>query len=130
LYNESFEPFNEPDVNIEIIDEAGNAFEYIFSRTGDAYTLNAGFLNVGSYTYSASTKAGEKVLKDNGGFVVTPVVAEQISLRAAHDMLQELAEMKEGRLLPVEHLDSLAILLEQRGDVKPDIPFYKRRSPH
>jgi len=121
LYNESFEPFNEPDVNIVITDDAGKAYEYIFSRTGDAYTLNAGGLGVGSYTYQAVTRAGEKVLVDNGGFIVTPVVAEQISLRASHDMLEELAELKGGRMLPLEKLDSLPDILKQRGDVKPVI---------
>ena len=119
LYNESFEPNNEADVQMEILDDEGNAYNYLFSRTGDAYTLDAGGLDVGSYSYKAVTRAADKVLTDQGGFVVTPVVAEQTTLRAAHDMLKELAEMKGGRMLSVEQLDSLPEMLKQRGDVKP-----------
>jgi len=119
LYNDTYEPFNEPDVNIEILDEEGNAYDYVFSRTRDAYTLNAGGLGVGRYTFRATTRYEDQVLSDQGGFVITPVVAEQTSLRAAHEMLEELAEMKNGRLLRMEELDSLPEILKQRGDVKP-----------
>ena len=126
LYNESFEPFNEPDVNMEIKDEDGNTYEYIFSRTGEAYTLNAGGLDVGIYTYKAVTRIEETVFTDNGGFVITPVVTEKISLRAAHDLLAELSDMKDGRMLNVAQMDSIPGLLDQRGDVKPLIHAEKK----
>ncbi len=119
LYNESFEPYNEPDVNIEIIDDEGNAYDYVFSRTGDAYTLDAGGLDVGAYTYTATSSIGDKVMTDKGGFAVTPVIAEQTSLRAAHDMLEELAMKRGGRMLRLEQIDSLPEILQARGDVKP-----------
>jgi len=119
LYNESYEPFNEPDVNMEIIDEEGNAYEYVFSRTGNGYILVAAGLEVGNYTYKASTHAGDKALTEQGGFAVTPVVAEQTRLRAAHDMLSELAEMQGGHMIDPEQMDSLPAILKERGDVKP-----------
>jgi hypothetical protein len=119
LYNESYEPFNEPDVNMEIIDEKGNAYEYVFSRTGNGYILDAAGLEVGNYTYKASTHAGDKALTEQGGFAVTPVVAEQTRLRAAHDMLSELAEMQGGRMIDPEQIVSLPAILKERGDVKP-----------
>ena len=126
LYNESFEPFNEPDVNMEIKDGDGNTYEYIFSRTGEAYTLNAAGLGVGIYTYKAVTRIEETVFTDNGGFVITPVVTEKISLRAAHDLLAELSDMNDGRMLTIAQMDSIPGLLDQRGDVKPLIHAEKK----
>ncbi len=119
LYNESFEAFNEPDVNMEILDDEGNVYEYIFSRTGDAYSLIAAGLDVGSYSYKATTRIADQVLIDRGGFAVTPVVAEQTRLRAAHDMLAELAEKNGGRMIGVDQLENLPDILKERGDVKP-----------
>ncbi len=126
LYNESFEPVSDPDVRMEIVDDEGNAYEYIFSREGDAYTLEAGRMGVGSYSFKAETQLGDKIFTDQGGFVVTPVIAEQISLRAAHDMLEELSGQQGGLLVPIEQLDTLASILEGRGDVKPLIHAEKK----
>jgi len=119
LYNESFESINEPDVNIEISDEDGNKYNYIFSRASDAYILNAGGLDVGSYTFEATTRIGEELFSDRGGFAVTPVIKEQTRLRASHAMLKELSEMKDGQMFGKEQIDSIAQVLNDRGDLKP-----------
>ncbi|MCK4570134.1 MAG: hypothetical protein KAT76_07575, partial [Bacteroidales bacterium] len=126
LYNESFEPFNEPDVNLKIIDAGGDSYDYVFSRTEDAYILQTGGLDVGTYSFKAVTRVGDMVYTDHGGFVVTPVVTEKISLRAAHGLLGELAEKKDGRMLTVAQMDSLPNMLKERGDVKPLIHAEKK----
>ena len=119
LYNESFEAVNGPDVNMEVMDEDGDVYNYVFSRSGDAYILNAGGLEVGSYTYEATTRLGEQVFSDRGGFVVTPVIKEQSRLAAEHAMLSELAETKGGMLLAREQLGELPQILKGREDMKP-----------
>lgn len=119
LYNESFEAVNGPDVNVEIRDEDGDVYNYIFSRSGDAYILNAGGLEVGSYTYEATARLGEQVFSDRGGFVVTPVIKEQSRLVADHAMLSELADSKSGRMLTREQLADLPAVLNGRNDMKP-----------
>ncbi|MEE4255923.1 MAG: hypothetical protein V2I47_02705 [Bacteroidales bacterium] len=126
LYNESFEAVNGPDVNVEIRDEDGNVYNYVFSRSGDAYILNAGGLEVGSYTYEATTRLGEQVFSDRGGFVVTPVIKEQSRLVAEHAMLGELAESKGGMLLDIEQLGDLPQILSGREDMKPLIHAEKK----
>jgi hypothetical protein len=126
LYNESFEAFNEPDVDIKITDDEGNTYDYVFSRTETAYTLDAGTFPVGTYTYQATVGVGGQVLTDAGGFSVLPVIAEQISLRASHDLLEELSRKNDGRLIKPEELDSLPRILKDRGDVKPIIHSEKK----
>ncbi|HSG68758.1 MAG TPA: hypothetical protein VK994_08630, partial [Bacteroidales bacterium] len=118
LYNDSYEPVNDPDVNLIINDEDGNTFDYVFSKTDNAYTLNAGNFPVGTYRYSGTTSIGDKVFTDGGGFTVSPVFAEQASIRASHDLLHGLAIENDGRMLYPEQLDSLPALLEARGDIK------------
>jgi len=126
LYNASYEPVNEPDVSLEIRDDEGNTYDFIFSKTEDAYTLNVGNFPVGTYTYSASTSLGDKVFTDGGGFTVSPVVVEQMNLRAAHGLLKELAQENNGSMLTIDNMDGLPDLLKERGDVKPLIHSEKK----
>jgi hypothetical protein len=126
LYNESYEAVNEPDVRLEIMDESNNVYEYIFNKTEDAYTLNAGNFAVGTYTYRASARLAEQVFTDEGGFTVSPVIAEQASLRAAHELLQALAEDNGGTMLTTDRMEQMTDILKQRGDVRPVIHSEKK----
>ncbi len=119
LYNDSYEPVNEPDVGLEITDDAGNTYDFVFGRSAEGYSLNAGNFPVGTYSFRANTRIGEHVYTDEGGFTVSPVIVEQTSLRAAHDLLEELAVKNYGSMLAVDQLDSLPEILKERGDVKP-----------
>jgi len=126
LYNESFESVNAPDVSLEITDDEGNKYEYVFSRTAQAYSLNAGTFPVGTYTYNSSCRLGNEVFADIGGFTVMPVVAEKLSLRAEHTILEALATENDGRMIAVADLDSLPQILMERGDIKPLIHSEKK----
>ena len=118
LYNESYEPVNTPDVDLKISDDRGKTFEFTFSKADNAYVLNAGNFPVGTYRYSGTTHLGEDVLTDEGGFIISPVYAEQANLRAAHELLEALARENDGRMIDPGSLDSLPDLLEARGDIK------------
>ncbi len=126
LYDQSYEAFNDPDVDIAIRDERGNTYDYTFSRNDQGYMLDVAGLKVGTYTYKASTRIGEQAFSDEGGFTVSPVVAEQLSLRASHGMLQALAEKNGGQMLGPGDMDKLPELLDARGDIKPLIHSAKR----
>jgi hypothetical protein len=119
LYNDAYEPFNLPDVKLEITDEKGNAFEYVFGRNVDIYTLNVEGLDAGSYRYKASTRAGNEVLTDEGGFVISPRLAEHLSLQASHDMLAEMSSLTGGDMLYADQVGSLPEILRGRDDMKP-----------
>ncbi len=118
LYNDSYDPINEPDVALEITDDTGNTYDFVFGRSAEGYSLNAGNFPVGTYSFRANTRIGEDVYTDEGGFTVTPVIVEQTSLRAAHDVLEELAVKNDGSMLAIEQLDKLPELLRERGDIK------------
>ena len=126
LYNESYEAVNETDVNLEIRDEQDNVYEFIMNKTEDIYTLNAGNFPVGTYSYLATTRLGDKVFTDDGGFTVSPVVAEQVSLRAAHGLLEILARENDGSMLSKDNMSELPGIIRDRGDVKPVIHSDKK----
>jgi hypothetical protein len=126
FYNESFEPVNEAEAGLELRDEAGNVYDFVFGRSESAYTLNAGILPAGAYSFVAQVKAGDSIFVDGGGFTVVPVGLEQQSLVAAHDLLEELALSNNGRMIPVEGLDSLPDIISSGSELKPLIRPEKR----
>ncbi len=119
LYNESYESINDPEVELLIMDETGNAYDFIFSRADGRYYLNAGAFPVGTYTYRASVSLGSDVHVDEGGFTIIPVVAEKVALRAAHGLMQRIAEDNGGRMFSIREMDSIPAYLSERGDIKP-----------
>src|SRR5690606_27280055 len=56
LYNDAFELVNTPDVHVSIKNTEGKSYSFVFSRTANAYILDAGVLPSGSYSYSATTE--------------------------------------------------------------------------
>jgi hypothetical protein len=70
LYNQSFELINDPDVSIVITDQDNREFPYVFSKTTNAYRLNAGILGVGEYRFRAKVVTAGKELTYDGQFSV------------------------------------------------------------
>jgi len=118
VYNESYELINTPDVNIVITDGNTKKFPYAFSKTVNAYRLNAGALPVGEYTYEAKVKVGEKILTQKGQFSVSALQIELTNTVADHQLLYNLAKNHGGELIYPNNLDQLAEKLQAREDVK------------
>ncbi|HET6226944.1 MAG TPA: hypothetical protein VFF27_11735 [Bacteroidia bacterium] len=118
VYNESYELINTPDVNIVIIDASNKKFPYAFSKTVNAYRLNAGVLSVGEYTYEAKVKVGEKLLTQKGQFSVSALQIELTNTVADHQLLYSLAKNHGGELIYPQQLEQLAEKLQAREDVK------------
>ncbi|MFN7015287.1 MAG: hypothetical protein ACK4ON_13560, partial [Bacteroidia bacterium] len=119
LYNDAFELFNEPEVNINIFDSNKKRFPFSFVKTSNAYRLNAGYLPVGDYTYEASVKYGDKILKHSGNFSVSAIVIEQLQTKANHQLLNSLSEKNGGKLYLPSQLSELKNELLQREDLLP-----------
>jgi hypothetical protein len=118
VYNESYELINTPDVNIVITDANNKKFPYAFSKTTNAYRLNAGMFPVGEYTYEAKVKVGEKLYSQKGQFSVSALQIELTNTVADHHLLYSLAKNHGGEMMYPNELDKLAEKLEAREDVK------------
>ena len=119
LYNSSYELVNDPEATVTITSDTGEDYEFAFSRTATAYTLNAGTLPVGNYRFRARTTNGSDALTYDGRFSVQAVEVERYALEADHDLLRQLSERYGGELIFPDQLGSLPATLEASGTVKP-----------
>ncbi len=118
VYNESYELINTPDVNIVITDANNKKFPFAFSKTINAYRLNAGAFPVGEYTYEAKVKVGEKLYTQKGHFSVSALQVELTNTVADHQLLYTLSKNHGAELIYPSELDKLSEKLQAREDVK------------
>lgn len=121
LYNNSFEPVNTAEVNIVITNAEGKSFNYTFSKTSMAYTLNAGVLPVGDYNYVAQTKLGNNLYKASGSFVIATINKEALSTTADHNLLYNMAARHNGKLYYPNQTELMYNEIVENNDYKPVI---------
>ncbi len=124
LYNESLEPVNTADVTIGISNTDGNDFQYSFSKAGNAYTLNAGVLPVGTYKYIAKTNFNDEQYTQVGEFSVNPLRVEYANTVANHQLLYALAKNNGGEMVYATDVAKLNNLIAARDDIK-TVSYYK-----
>lgn len=118
VYNESYELINEPEVNIVFTNSDNKKFNYSFSKTANAYRLNAGMMPVGEYKYDAKVKVGDKIYTQRGEYSVTALQVELTNTVADHQMLYSLAKKHDGELVYPKDLQQLSEKLNKREDIK------------
>ena len=118
LYNASYELVNQPDVDLKITG-GDKPYEYKFSKTENAYSLNAGFLPVGNYAYTATTKLGNSTYTASGKFSVSPLQLEEMGTRADHQVLYQLATQHNGAMHYLIDIDKIAEEIDARNQLKP-----------
>jgi hypothetical protein len=103
---------------LEIINQEKKNFPFTFSKTDKAYTLKAGYLPVGDYTYNASVKVGDKALSSAGIFSVSALQVESNETIANHSLLFSLAKDHGGAMVYPKNLNDLAKMIASRDDIK------------
>lgn len=118
LYNNAFELVNTPDVNVSLTDRTGKSYSFVFSRTTNAYSLDAGVLPAGQYSYNARTELGKDKYTAAGQFVITQQQAEFRQTRANHQLLYSMAQQNGGKMVFPAQLQELAKLIKSNENVK------------
>lgn len=118
VFDQRFALLNDPDVSLTMTRPDGTKFPFTFSKSGNAYTLNAGFLAPGDYRYDASVEVGDKRYAASGRFSVTPVQAEREETVADHALLFNLASKNGGSAFDRQQFDVLADTLLKRDDLR------------
>ncbi|HWB64653.1 MAG TPA: hypothetical protein VG603_14150, partial [Chitinophagales bacterium] len=119
LYNASYELVNQPDVDMKITGDDGKDYTYKFTKTENAYNLNAGFLPVGNYSYVATTKLGANAYTAGGKFSVSPLQLEQMRTQADYQVLYQLASQHSGAMHSVNDADKIAAEIDAKNQLKP-----------
>ncbi|MCK9617919.1 MAG: hypothetical protein M0R21_08810 [Lentimicrobiaceae bacterium] len=126
VYNNSYELITTPEVSIEIMDSSGKKYPYTFSKTSQAYYLNAGSFPPGNYTFRSQVKLNNRIETKTGTFVVVPLNIESINTVANHNMLYTLAKNHQGKMFYPSEITKLCETLRNREDIK-NISFLHKK---
>ncbi|WP_316804961.1 hypothetical protein [Pedobacter nototheniae] len=126
LYNESYQPVNEPEVNLQVKNEAGKVFSYTFSKTENGYQLNAGAMPAGNYTYIANTILGGKKFNATGSFYINALIAEYQQTTANHQLLNTISKQSNGKCFMPADLLKIADEILKNENIK-TISYEDRR---
>jgi len=118
LYNDALELINTPDVKIDLKNEAGKNYSFLFSRDAQSYLLNAGALPVGEYNYSATTRNGPKQFAAKGRFTIKPLNLESRQSAANFQLLNTIAKQSGGEMLQPSEINKLADLIRKNENIK------------
>ena len=118
VFNDSYEPVHEPDVEMTITSNDGKKFPYTFSKTESGYQLNAGNFPVGVYNFNAKVKVGKNIFEKRGEFIILPLNAENINMTADHKILYDLAKKHDGEMFYPKQMELLADKINQRQDIR------------
>jgi len=113
LYNNSYELVNTPEVKLELKNEAGVDYQFVFNKTGNAYVLNAGILPVGSYSYLASTTFSGEQYAVKGPLQINPLLVELNNTVANHQLLQNVANKYNGKMVLPPTMNELEQLIKE-----------------
>lgn len=126
VYNESYELINDPDVSFTIYDKQNKKYPFVFSKTSNAYHLDAGIFPVGEYRYEAQVKVGEKIYSKTGSFNVLALNIESLTTTADHKTLYNISHKHDGELFYPSQFDQLLKAIESRDDIK-SVSFTQKR---
>ncbi|MBC8047105.1 MAG: hypothetical protein H7Y00_09945, partial [Fimbriimonadaceae bacterium] len=119
LYNDSYELINIPEANLTITDDNGKEFTYQFTKTGNRYTLNAGYFSEGSYSFVASTTLNGKQFTDKGAFSIASLRLESINSTADHKILNQMSVESNGKMVYPDEIASIESLIKNTASAKP-----------
>jgi len=126
LFNPSHELINAPEVSLELKNEDGKTYPFIFNRTEKAYYLNAGYFPAGNYTYEASVKSGREFYKKQGRVSITPLDIELVNLVADQALLQQISAKHDAKVVRQKDIIQLAEILKDRNDLKSIIHLQRK----
>ena len=119
LYNRSYELVNEPEVQLVITNDEGVDFPYTMGRTSNAYRLNAGTFEPGTYNWEARVSHGGETYNADGVFSVSALDLEGLRTVADHHLLYDLAETTGGEMFYPGEWDEMASHIMNRDDISP-----------
>jgi hypothetical protein len=119
LYNSSYELVNDPEASLTVYGPGDREYQYTFSRTESAYTLDAGSLPVGSYRYRATVGTGADQQTAEGRFSVQAIELERFAREADHGLLRQISERYGGQTVGPDDLGTLADILARGRQLRP-----------
>jgi hypothetical protein len=118
LYNEALELTNTPDVKLDLKNQTGKNYSFLFTRNAQSYQLDAGVISPGDYTYTATTQLGKQRFTATGQLSVKALDAEARQSTANHQLLRNLAKQSGGTTVNPADIDKLVTLIRKNDNIK------------
>ena len=118
VYNEIYEPITTSEVKLTLTDSTNSELDYIFDANNIEYNLNLGFLKPGRYSFTASTKIGEKDFTQSGVFNIEEINIEKQNRRANFNLLNSISQKTGGKLFLKDNYKELISTLENNQKIK------------
>ena len=91
FYNASYEPVSDAAINLIIENSDGKKYNYSFVNSNSKYSLSAGRLAAGKYSFVAKVDYNGKKFSEKGSFIVEAVQLEASNLLANHVLLRKIS---------------------------------------
>ena len=124
IYNDSYELINQADINLMVSNSKGKKYQFVLGKTDKSYRLDAGVFPPGVYSYEASTKMGDKLLKANGKFVVSEIKLEFTNITADHQLLRTMSLATHGKFYLPKDMKNISDEIQKSENLKPVIYNY------
>lgn len=118
-YNEAFELNNEPEMQLEVTDSAGNTLNFRMRKFASAYRVTLGTLPAGDYNWRAHCTVNGSLHEAKGVFTVAENRAEYINLVADHNLLRDWSSRTGGSAFLHSESESLLNVLLSLDSAKP-----------
>ena len=131
VYDESLNPIEDADLRVTVAAPGGSQTPFTMRPVGNGrYTLNAGVLTPGSYTFRArAERAGEALGTDAGAFSVGSLALEFREPGADAVLMRQLALRSGGRVVPIADVPSLRDQLASEGRFEANTIEQERETP-
>ena len=126
LFDENYEPTKAKEVSIDIINDKGEKFSFLFHQDGEFYKLNAASLPPGKYHYIAKTFFNNKEQQEKGQFIIYSTSIEKARIQANHHLLFQFSKASNGKVFTPKDMTTLAQELLQNPNLKPLIRYEQR----
>ena len=117
LYNDSYEPIVEHEIEMLIKNEQDKEFVYSFSKRDSSYFLSVGSFEPGIYHYIAKVSGSSKMKSRKGAFTVNSSNIESRQLTANFSVLQMIAQEHDAKVYPVQKFGQLMEDIIDRDDI-------------
>jgi hypothetical protein len=117
LYDESFMPVLNQQVNMELKFPDNSVQSFQFSPSNTGYQLNAGMLPAGAYSYTAKAFNGTTEFVKSGGFTVNNISVETARTIADFQLLEQMSSSTNGKRFNATAIDDLVNEIRNRKEI-------------
>jgi len=117
LYDIAYEPITNADINLEIIDENEDSYQFNFSFKNNSYYANVGSLPPGKYSLIAETQYGKENFRKKSEFIINEIKLEANQLKANHNLLYRISTQNKAKTFFPNQINAIEDEIRNNNEV-------------